>query len=60
MPESNRPIDATLLLTQTGWVRGLARSLIDPSLAEDLSQDALLVALSRPPRYEGERGFRAW
>ena len=60
MPEPTPPIDVTLLLAQTGWVRGLARTLIDPSLAEDVSQGALLIAMSNPPRYEGEHGFRAW
>ena len=41
------------------WVRRLAASLVrDPGLADDVAQDALVLALERPPR-ESAR-IRAW
>ena len=45
------PIDLDRLLADTAFVRRLARSLVrDPDAADDLAQDALVVALERPPR----------
>ncbi len=45
------PHDLDRLLADTAFVRRLARSLVrDPDAAEDLAQDALVVALERPPR----------
>ncbi|MEM1450342.1 MAG: sigma-70 family RNA polymerase sigma factor [Planctomycetota bacterium] len=47
------------LLEQTEWVRRLARRLVgDPHAADDLAQQAMAVALERPPR-DGSR-LRAW
>lgn len=54
-------IDPARLLAQTDWVLDLARSLVDPVHAEDVSQEAILIALRHPPRaYEDEPGLRAW
>jgi len=40
-----------LLLEQIGWVRALARGLLaDEHAAEDVTQDALALAIERPPR----------
>ena len=48
-----------LLMRELDWMRRLARQLAgDPERAEDLTQDALVVALERPPR-DGER-LRGW
>ena len=53
---------AELLLSQTDWVRRLARTLVeDPAWAEDLAQETLLTALERPPVCaHGERSLRTW
>lgn len=49
----NTPIDAEVLaalLDQATWVRRLAGHLVrDPALAADLTQEAWLAALRRPP-----------
>jgi RNA polymerase sigma factor (sigma-70 family) len=51
------PLDPEELLAEIGWVRSLARQMTtDAHIAEDLAQDALLVALGgvRPdPRFGG-------
>jgi RNA polymerase sigma-70 factor (ECF subfamily) len=59
MDATSESLDA-LLLGQADWVRRLARGLVaDAHLAEDLAQDALLLALERPPRSAGLRGWLA-
>lgn len=53
------PIDLDRLLADTAFVRRIARSLVrDPDAAEDLAQDALVVALERPPR--AGTSLRGW
>jgi len=53
------PRDLDRMLADTAFVRRIARSLVrDPEAAEDLAQDALVVALERPPR-EGT-SLRGW
>jgi RNA polymerase sigma-70 factor (ECF subfamily) len=53
------PSVRTELIAQAAWVRGLARSLVrDDVDAEDLAQDALVVALRKPP--SGEGSLRPW
>ena len=49
------------LVDHAGWIRALARSLVtDPSLVEDVMQDAWVAALERPPvRNENLRGWLA-
>ncbi len=49
------------ILTEARWVRELARQLAAPGLdADDLVQDACLVAMQRPPeRHENLRGWLA-
>jgi len=50
------------LLEQMGWVRELARSLVrDPNVAEDVSQQTFLHALSSPPSEAlGVERMRLW
>ncbi len=59
MPEAVPENDPSLLLEQAGWIRALARRLVlDPHLADDLSQETLLAALESPPPARG--GLRGW
>ncbi len=53
------PVTAEVLLSNVAWIRQLARHLVsDESVAEELVQDACVVALERPP-HEPVRP-RAW
>ena len=54
--------DPELLLGQTGWVRGLARSLaVDAAGADDVAQEAILAALQSGDHGEGDVArLRAW
>src|SRR5262245_63384594 len=53
------PTELTALLRQAVWTRALARSLAaDVHLADDLVQDAWVVALERPP--DLGRPVRGW
>ncbi len=48
------------LLSDSGWLRSLAASLVgDPALADDLVQDAWLAAQRHPPRAGEERPWLA-
>jgi len=48
------PPTADALLAQTDWIRALAQRLIvDPGTADDVAQDAALVALTKSPRDSG-------
>lgn len=49
--------DPRQLLSQTQWLRQLARSLVKEG-ADDLVQDAWVAALRSPPR--SDRGLRPW
>lgn len=57
---NSQQLDAELLLSQTSWVRSLARSLVRGDDVDDLVQDTWRAALERPPNVEDERGLRAW
>jgi RNA polymerase sigma-70 factor (ECF subfamily) len=47
------------LLEHQAFLRRLARSLVaDPHAAEDLAQDAAVIALERPP--QGDESLRGW
>jgi RNA polymerase sigma-70 factor (ECF subfamily) len=49
------------LVSQLGWVRALARSLVfEPDMADELLQQVCLLALQRPPRQREGAGLRAW
>jgi RNA polymerase sigma factor (sigma-70 family) len=50
-------LDPSELLSQTHWLRQLARSLVKEG-ADDVVQDAWVAALGNPPR--AERGLRPW
>ena len=51
MSEGAPAIREDELRAQVAWIRALARTLLqDPDAAEDVAQEALLVALERPPR----------
>ena len=62
MEQRRRSVDHELLLAQSGWVQGLARTLVsDPAGAEDVAQDTMLAALSTPPLAGSDvRSLRAW
>ena len=47
VPETNRAIDAVWRIESARLIAGLARMVGDVALAEDLAQDALVVALER-------------
>lgn len=61
MSRSQSTMDPQLLLAQTGWIRALARSLLDESRAEEVAQEATIAALTTPIR-DGhlENRARAW
>ncbi|MHC5062615.1 MAG: sigma-70 family RNA polymerase sigma factor [Planctomycetota bacterium] len=47
------------LLAEAGWIRALARSLVDdPQSAEDLAQETMLSAMAAKPR--SDRPLRGW
>jgi RNA polymerase sigma factor (sigma-70 family) len=51
--------DVTRLLEDGAWLRALARSVVaDAAAADDVAQDAAVVALTRPPREAG--ALRGW
>ncbi|MCR9245268.1 MAG: sigma-70 family RNA polymerase sigma factor [bacterium] len=52
---------AELLLAHQDWVRALARNLVDdPARADDVTQQTLLEAMTRPPRdWRSPRGWLA-
>lgn len=57
------PIDpAAAALQELAWVRRLAYSLVhDAALADDVTQDAWLIAREHPPsKVESRDGLRAW
>jgi RNA polymerase sigma factor (sigma-70 family) len=57
MPEATRPIDPEELLSHVARLRALARRLVaDEGHADDVVQQALLVAIERPPRVETSFG----
>ncbi len=57
MPEATRPIDPEELLSHVARLRALARRLVaDEGHADDVVQQALLVAIERPPRVKASFG----
>ena len=59
MKPAARSLAPDLLLGQADFVRALARSLLaDPAAAEDVSQEALVAGLERPPDEAG--ALRGW
>jgi RNA polymerase sigma-70 factor (ECF subfamily) len=57
--DSMPPPDLDALLRDTSFVRRLALALVrDPDAADDVAQDAMVIALERPPR--DERSVRGW
>jgi RNA polymerase sigma-70 factor (ECF subfamily) len=56
-PSAQVPLEA--LLSEAGWLRALARSLVsDPATADDLVQETWLAALQHPPSVD--RPLRPW
>ncbi|MEM6570598.1 MAG: RNA polymerase sigma factor, partial [Planctomycetota bacterium] len=54
------PISLEALLQESDWLRRVARALVrDEAAADDLAQDVLDAASSRPPALEGRR-LRGW
>lgn len=61
MTPSGPKFDGERLLAELGWMRALARHLVaDPGLAEDVVQEAWVLARERPPRTDSTHGMRAW
>ena len=58
MADHQERIDASELLAEAGWLRAFSRTLADPESALDLEQEALRIALERPPS-KGS-GLRPW
>lgn len=59
MSDAPLSIDPELLLRESRWLHGLARSLVhDEHEAEDVVQSAFLTAVTRPPRATG--ALRSW
>mgnify|MGYP002639318044 CR=1 FL=1 len=59
MTTSPNSPDLNTLLTHSGWVRALARSLVaDPAAADDVEQQAWVTALEHPPSHD--RNLRSW
>src|SRR5882724_11715368 len=55
--DDSPPIDA--LLSETAWIRALARSLVvDQATADDVAQDAAVIALTKPP--SSAAALRGW
>ncbi|HEX6810660.1 MAG TPA: sigma-70 family RNA polymerase sigma factor, partial [Planctomycetota bacterium] len=59
------PSDARIehLLQEAGWLRCLARNLVDPSRVDDVVQDTWLAALRKGPGLDGgmqHGGMRPW
>ncbi len=56
-PSAQVPLEA--LLSEAGWLRALAQSLVsDPATADDLVQETWLAALQHPPSVD--RPLRPW
>jgi len=60
MTTPRRTLDPDALLSEAGWVRSLARSLVpsDRHLADDLAQEACLAALKHAPT--SEHSLKSW
>ncbi len=59
MSADGLPPTLDALLAETRWIQALARSLVvDPGTADDVAQDAAVVALTNPPRDAG--ALRSW
>ncbi|MBC7974226.1 MAG: hypothetical protein H7138_04520, partial [Myxococcales bacterium] len=57
MPSVSTTLDQ--LAAESGWLRRLARSLVnDPASADDLVQDAYVLAAEHPPG--DDRPLRPW
>ncbi len=57
----DRPAFGELVRRHGSTVRGLLRRMgAEPSLADDLAQDAFLVAFERIAEFRGEGAFSAW
>ncbi len=60
MDTSNREFDVDGLLANAGWMRGLARGIVGEAAADDVVQEAWIVALDRRPDRPGGSHLRAW
>ncbi len=59
MARTDGEFNAEDLLEHSGWLKGLARSLVsDGSAADDLVQETYLAAMRRPPR--GSEATKGW
>ena len=58
--ETHRAIEATFRIERARLIAGLARMVRDIDLAEELAQDALVVALSEWPRIGVPANPGAW
>lgn len=60
MPDSARPLEPERLLAEMDWARRLARALVGELAADDVTQEALRIALEKPPELEPGTSLRAW
>ena len=60
MNDSRPRIDPEELLAQSPWMRRLAARVAGDDVADDVAQEALVVALAGAPLERGRAGLRAW
>jgi RNA polymerase sigma factor (sigma-70 family) len=59
--EGNRRAIEELINRHSAWIFRHALGMIrDPNAAEDITQEVLLIVLTRLPTFRGESSFRAW
>src|SRR5690349_5504237 len=60
MSDSARPLEPERLLAEMDWARRLARALVGELAADDVAQEAMRIALEKPPELTPGTSLRAW
>ncbi|HUR27207.1 MAG TPA: sigma-70 family RNA polymerase sigma factor [Planctomycetota bacterium] len=60
MPDAAQPLEPERLLAEMDWARRLARALVGELAADDVTQEALRIALEKPPALTPGTSLRAW